>query len=79
MFCSLGNGIIVCDTLHEEHGDYVSVAHIDRNRMVTFYKQLNENDKDEVVSFAKTEYPNISVTQDQKVFLTEPEKEGGVW
>ena len=79
MFCSLGNGIIVCDTLHEEHGDYVSVAHIDRNRMVTFYKQLNENDKDKVVSFAKIEHTNISVTHDQKVFLTEPEKEGGIW
>ncbi len=45
MFCSLGNGISVCDTLHEESGDYVNVAHINRHRRVTFYKRLNEDDK----------------------------------
>ena len=72
MFCSLGNGVSVCDTLHEENGDYVNVAHINRHRRVTFYKRLNEDDKNKIVSFAKTEHPNISASQDQKIFLPEP-------
>ena len=72
MFCSFGNGISVCDTLHEENGDYVNIAHIDPHRKVTFYKRLEEKYKTEIAVFAKTEHPNISVTQSQKVFLTEP-------
>jgi len=36
-FYSLGNGISVADSLHEKDGDYVSVAHINVHREVTYY------------------------------------------
>ena len=39
MYCSLGNGLTVCNRAVEEHGDYKKVAHIARDRQVTFYEK----------------------------------------
>jgi len=71
-FAHLGNGISVYDRLHEEHGDYQNVAHIDRDRNITFKVELKEEYKAEVEEYAATADPNISFTQEQKVFTTRP-------
>jgi hypothetical protein len=69
-FFNLGNGISVCDTLHEKDGDYVKVAHISRERQVTYYmKRLSQEYKERIETFAKTANPRISQTQDGNVFI----------
>lgn len=60
----------------EEHGDYKKVAHISRERNVTFYdKKIPDNIKSQIVSFAKTDNSSISISQpEQKIFSTAPAK-----
>ena len=70
MYGHLGNGITVCNTKEEKHGDYVKVAHIAQDRKVKFYEQLPVNLKNEILDYAKTGNPEISATQSQKVFTT---------
>lgn len=71
-FGSLGNGITVWDSLHEEHGDYAKIAHIATDRTVTYYKQrLEPAYKETIEIFAATQNPTRSVTQGQPVFDTE--------
>lgn len=73
MFGCLGNGISVCDTLHEKHGDYEKVAHIDTNRRVTYYVKLSCQDKQKIEHFAKTDDRSVSTSQpDWKVFKDRP-------
>lgn len=72
MFCSMGNGISVCDRLHEKNGDYVSVAHIDANRKVTFHINVDQEYKDEIEKYAAESDPKASTSQDYKVFKTRP-------
>lgn len=64
MFCSLGNGISVCDRNREEHGDYKTVAHIRYNRQVNFYdKHLSAEAIKSVERFAKYNNSSASGTQ----------------
>ncbi len=72
-FGSLGNGLSVYDRLHEKHGDYEKVAHISPTREVTYCATLAPEYKDAIEHEARTADPNISHTQEGKVFLTRPE------
>ncbi|MFA7157047.1 MAG: hypothetical protein WC123_05070 [Bacilli bacterium] len=71
MFCSLGNGITVCDRNKEVNGDYQRVAHIDSNRNVQYYVRVTEEASIEIERYAKTENPSISATQKGGVFNNE--------
>lgn len=72
-FGCLGNGISVYDRLHEEHGDYQKVAHINAERDVTYYVALSPDDTARVEKEAQESDPGVSYTQqDQKVFKTRP-------
>jgi hypothetical protein len=65
----LGNGISVYNKAKEVHGDYEKIAHIDRNRKVTYYiKNPPKQVKDYIEKIAKGNNPNISATQSGKVF-----------
>jgi hypothetical protein len=72
MFCHFGNGLSVCDTLHEKGGDYVTVAHIDADRQVTYYVNLNQEYKDQIEKEAAESDPRVSATQSGRVFRTRP-------
>lgn len=75
-FASLGNGLSVYDRNTMQGGDYKTIAHIDRYRKITWYeKNLEPEDKALIEHQANTADPNISITQDQKVFLTRPKGE----
>jgi hypothetical protein len=71
-FCHLGNGLSVCDTLHEKHGDYEKIAHINRNRTIKYYVNLKPEYIQEIEHVAKTNNCNISTTQDVKIFSVPP-------
>ena len=71
-FAHLGNGISVYDRLHEKNGDYESVAHIDRYRVIEYRANVTEEDRKKVEIYAATKDPRISTAQDQKVFATRP-------
>lgn len=70
MYCSMGNGITIADRSREEHGDYMKVAHISRQRKVKYYdNNLSDEAKAEIEEYAETANPAISETQtDQFVF-----------
>lgn len=71
---TMGNGVVVWNRAKEVHGDYEKVAHIDRNRKVTYYiKNPPKQVKDYVEKIAKGKNFAASTSQpDMKVF-----KEGG--
>lgn len=74
MFCSLGNGLTVCDRLHEKHGDYEQVAHIGHNRQVTYYVQLDQEYRDCIENVARTDNSSASTSQPEcKIFSTPPQ------
>jgi len=74
-FASLGNGISVYDSNREEHGDYKKIAHISVNREVTYYvKRLPDNERTIIETYAREEDPNVSQTQESKVFKERPKK-----
>ncbi|GHU89237.1 hypothetical protein FACS1894202_06970 [Clostridia bacterium] len=71
----LGNGVTVWNRAEERDHDYVTVAHIERDRSVTFYdKDMPADVKAQIEKEAKTMDINISATQSGKVFSTPPEK-----
>ncbi|KZX57758.1 hypothetical protein A3709_19235 [Halioglobus sp. HI00S01] len=73
MFCHLGNGISVANKAREVAGDYEKVAHISAQRDVTWYADdVPVDTRREVDRFAATTHPQISTTQQQKVFSTPP-------
>jgi hypothetical protein len=77
MFCGLGNGITVADKTREKNGDYITVAHIDVYRKVSYYDvQISQEQKDTIEYYAKTADPNVSVSQEEKTFRTRPTQEG---
>lgn len=75
-FIHLGNGITVysTDILDESTNDYPTLAHIDRERVISYRQigisKLSKADKKEIEHFAATANPNISATQTEKVFTT---------
>ena len=72
-FTSLGNGISVCDRLHEKNGDYVTVAHISPSREITWYmKRLEPEYRQQVEDFARYANPMRSVCQQTPVFYGKP-------
>lgn len=73
-FASLGNGLTAYDTKTMSGGDYKKLAHIDVNRRITWHvKQLSPEDRAIIEHEAKTADPNVSATQDQKVFKNRPQ------
>jgi hypothetical protein len=73
MFAHFGNGLSVCDRNREEHGDYMTVAHISVMREVTYRKhRLSDEAKKEIERVAETNDGAISATQEQKIFNTRP-------
>lgn len=73
MFCSLGNGVTICDRSRIEHGDYMIVAHISYERKVTYYHAVSEESKRRIEAFALNENMNQSTTQPYPV-LKEKQK-----
>ncbi|HML66093.1 MAG TPA: hypothetical protein PKC55_14775 [Dysgonomonas sp.] len=70
-FGTLGNGVTVWDRIRKEHGDYLTVAHISRQRKVTFYdKQLSTGARKAIFSFARKSNIRMSVTQPEFVMLS---------
>jgi len=66
----LGNGITVWNRAKEVHGDYETIAHIDRNRKITYYiKNPPKEVKSYIEKIVKGKNPSVSTSQkDQKVF-----------
>lgn len=54
MFCSLGNGVTVCDKKRKEHGDYMSVAHISYDRQIQYYSPVTDKAREKIRQFAET-------------------------
>jgi len=71
-FAHFGNGLMVYDKLHEENGDYQTVAHIDPYRNITFYKSLETCQIEQIEKEAACSDPAISFSQSQKVFIDRP-------
>ncbi|MDR1537733.1 MAG: hypothetical protein LBU32_07010 [Clostridiales bacterium] len=71
----LGNGLSVWNRAEERDGDYVSLAHIDPDRQITWReKDLPDNIKAEIEHITRTCGMSVSVTQpEQKIFNTPPE------
>lgn len=71
-FVHLGNGITIYRKDIEVNGDHPIVAHISADREITFYKDcdkyIGEKLKNYIRDYARSANPNISATQDQKVF-----------
>jgi hypothetical protein len=70
----LGNGLAVWNRLEEQDGDYVSIAHINNERNVTFYeKDLPQAVIDLIEREARTNDMTISATQNTPIFRTPPD------
>lgn len=68
MFGHLGSGLRVWDTKQQEHAGYKPVAHIARDRTITYYDRgLSEEAKQTIENFAKFNNMTRSVTQDDLV------------
>jgi hypothetical protein len=68
-FGHLGHGIVVWTTEIEENNNYKKLAHINPDRIITWYEQCNGKIINKVRLYARTANPTISVTQnDQFVF-----------
>lgn len=78
MFAHFGNGLSVADRLHDELGDYQKVAHIGRDRAITYYVDLEPEYKEIVEREARTSDPEVSHTQTDKVFVDRPNRERGL-
>ena len=73
MFGHLGNGITVWDKSKKDDNnfDYVKLAHIDKNRVVTFYNDdISKDEIEYIKGYAKKENPRVSSTQAQYVFTS---------
>ena len=74
-FGHMGNGLTVWNRREEKNGDYVTVAHIDPDRSVTFYdKDMPDSVKARIEDMARTSNMTVSATQDAPVF-TKPAQE----
>ena len=72
-FGTLGNGITVWDRNTEVNGDYQKIAHISINRQITYYvDNLTFEERSRVEDMANHSDPNVSMSQDTKVFLKRP-------
>jgi len=70
-FGHMGNGLTVWNRREEKNGDYVTVAHIDPDRSVTFYdKDMPDSVKARIEDMARTSNMTVSATQDAPVFST---------
>ena len=67
-FGHLGNGITVWDNEREEHGDYMTVAHISTDRKIKYYKGVKEDQKPEIEKYAQSANPTVSESQPYPVF-----------
>lgn len=75
-YAHLGNGLVVYDRLNFDPrtNDYRNIAHIDPDRVIKYYNNfvIPESHKLIVEHIASTSDPNISATQDCKVFRMRP-------
>ena len=72
-FGHLGNGLAVWNRLKYENGDYESVAHINHDRSVKFYKgDLPDDVVSQIYRMAISSTATISATQDTPVFSVPP-------
>ena len=63
-----GNGLTVWNRLREVHGDYETIAHISPNREIKYYVKNLPQEVIETVERLAQSNPNVSATQEQKVF-----------
>lgn len=74
-FGHMGNGITVWDRSRTNGSrDYLTVAHISHDRIVDYWEEVSDEQRAEIEKYAKTGDPQISQTQDQKVFSTPPQR-----
>jgi len=71
----LGNGLTVWNRLEEKNGDYVTVAHIDPDRSVSFRDaDIPDNLKAKIELIARTSDARVSTSQPENhVFYTPPQ------
>ena len=65
----LGNGITVCNSAVEEHGDYKYIAHISDNGKITLYVSESYIPVEDMRRIERT------ATEQRKIFLTEWNKQ----
>ena len=66
----LGNGITIWNRAREVHGDYEKIAHIDRNRKITWLiKNPPQNVVDYVEKITKTNFSASETQPYHKVFI----------
>lgn len=63
MFGHLGNGVTICDRLREEHGDYLKIAHIARDRKIIYYHSVSDQARERIERFANEGNMSVSVTK----------------
>jgi hypothetical protein len=71
-FGSLRNGTTVWDRSRERNRDYLTVAHISVERVITYRQPVSSEQRAAIEAFAATADPNVSATQDKKVFIDRP-------
>lgn len=74
--CHLGHGLSISHkgTNDPRTSDFISIAHIDSYRNVTFYKKLEPVMRDYILELAKTSDASVSISQPEiKVFKTKPD------
>ena len=72
-FGHLGNGLSVWDRTREENRDYLMVAHIRHDRSIAWREHPLSNEQRAFIErLAKESDPQISHTQEQKVFSSRP-------
>jgi hypothetical protein len=69
VFASLGNGITVFDKNRQEHNDYKIIAHIKKDRSISWnMTKLPSDVKNKIVRYSRIANPSISASQSEKVF-----------
>ena len=72
-FGHLGNGITVYDRSRKILGDYLTVAHIDSSRKISYTQApISEQQFIDIEEYAIKADPNISASQHNKVFTSRP-------
>lgn len=68
-FYHLGNGICVCDSNVTINGDFLQIAHINKDRQIKYRINVSNETIKLIENYAQTQNPSISYSQqDQKVF-----------
>lgn len=68
-FGHLGNGVTVWDRSRERNGDYLTVAHISRERKIDWHAKVSPAQKERIEEFARTDNMTRSATQNELVLV----------